>query len=85
MNNRVLSAYINAAMALATHEELEDGSCYAEIRELPGVWANGPTRAQCETELREVIEDWIVLGLREGDDLPIVAGINLNTIGRNVA
>jgi len=33
---------------------------------------------QCERELRSVLEDWILLGLRLGHRLPKLAGIDLN-------
>jgi hypothetical protein len=31
----------------------------------------------CREELQSALEDWLVLGLRMGHDLPIVAGIQL--------
>jgi predicted RNase H-like HicB family nuclease len=73
----MLSQYIDAAMALARYQQLDDGSYYGEITELAGVWGDGPTAEACRTTLREVVEDWIVLSLRSGDNPPILAGAPL--------
>lgn len=73
----MLSAYIQAAMRLASYEMLPDGSFYGEIPPLQGVWANANTLEACREELQEVLEEWIVLGLHFGDELPVVAGIEL--------
>ena len=32
----------------------------------------------CERQLRSTLEDWLLLGLRLGHALPVVAGIDLN-------
>ena len=50
----------------------------AEIPRLPGVIAFAPGLRQCEHELRSVLEDWILVGLRLGHRLPKLAGIDLN-------
>jgi predicted RNase H-like HicB family nuclease len=34
----------------------------------------------CQEELREVLEEWILLNLRDGIKLPIIEGINLNIV-----
>ncbi len=74
----MLTEYIQAALERAEYEKLEDGTYYAEIPGLQGVLANAPTLEGCRMQLREVLEDWIVLGLRLGHPLPVVAGIDLN-------
>ncbi|MGH9390828.1 MAG: hypothetical protein ACRD1Z_14525 [Vicinamibacteria bacterium] len=40
--------------------------------------AFGRSLRECETELRAVLEGWILLGLKLGHSLPIIAGIDLN-------
>ena len=70
----VLTAYIEAAMALANYDKLEDGSFAGEIKKLPGVIAFGKTLKRCEVELRSTLEDWILVGLRLGHELPKLAG-----------
>jgi predicted RNase H-like HicB family nuclease len=72
----VLTEYINAAMRHARYEILpEDGGYYGEIPELPGVWANADTLEACREELREVLEDWIALGLAQGSPIPPIDGV----------
>lgn len=74
----MLTEYIQTAMQHARYEILaDDNTFYGEIPELQGVWANEPTLERCRETLREVLEDWIVLGLRLGHTLPIVDGIEL--------
>ena len=72
----MLTEYINAAMRHARYEILpENGGYYGEIPELPGVWANADTLEACREELREVLEDWIALGLSQGSPIPAIDGI----------
>jgi predicted RNase H-like HicB family nuclease len=78
----ILSDYVGEAMAEAAYDKLEDGSFAGRIPPCPGVVAFGRSLRECETELRAVLEGWIVLGLRLGHTLPVIAGIDLN---QNVA
>jgi predicted RNase H-like HicB family nuclease len=73
-----LTAYIEAALELARYDKLEDNSFAGEIPKLKGVIAFGKTLRGCESELRSVLEDWILVGLRLGHKLPVLAGIDLN-------
>ncbi|MFZ5767219.1 MAG: type II toxin-antitoxin system HicB family antitoxin [Bacillota bacterium] len=74
----VLSAYIAAAMDQARYKILEDGTFWGEIPGLQGVWAAEPTLEACRRVLQEVLEEWLVLKLREGDSIPVMGGVNLN-------
>ncbi|MFZ0390842.1 MAG: type II toxin-antitoxin system HicB family antitoxin [Calditrichia bacterium] len=74
----MLTAYINAAMRNAHYEILEGGEGYVgKIPGLQGVWANGATLEACRDELREVLEEWILLGLKMNHDIPAIDGIEL--------
>ena len=75
-----ITAYIEAALELAQYDKLEDGSYAGEIPKLKGVAAFGATLRECEGELRSTLEDWILVGLRLGHKLPVLAGINLNRV-----
>ena len=66
----MLTAYIDAAMARARYKIIEDGTYFGEIPRLQGVWANAKTLEACRQELQEVLEDWLILKLRDGDPLP---------------
>lgn len=73
----MLTNYIEAAMRRATYELLSDGTYYGEIPGFQGVYANEPTLESCRTTLQEVLEGWIVLGLRLGHPLPVLDGLSL--------
>lgn len=74
----MLTEYIRAAMNRAVYERLEDDeSWYGEIPGLAGVWANATSRGACVTQLQEVLEEWIALGLTRGDKIPEVDGHRL--------
>jgi len=45
---------------------------YGEISGFQGVYANAETLEACREQLQEVLEGWIVLGLRMGHSLPVV-------------
>lgn len=78
MGSGILTRFIEAAMRRRMIERLEDGTYYAEIIGCPGVWATGKTEKECLRELREVLEEWLLFKLRDGDEIPVVGGINLN-------
>jgi predicted RNase H-like HicB family nuclease len=73
----MLTNYIHAALRQAKYEIIEGGQYYGEIPGFDGVWASTSTLEACREELRETLEDWLVLGLRMGHSLPVVDGINL--------
>ena len=73
----MLTRYINAAMRRATYEMLSDSTFYGEIPGFQGVYSNADTLEACREELQEVLEGWIILGLRLSHSLPSVEGIEL--------
>jgi predicted RNase H-like HicB family nuclease len=73
----MLTEYIRAAMRQARYEILSDGTFYGEISGFQGVYANAETLEECREELQDVLEGWIVLGLRMGHILPVVEGVDL--------
>lgn len=73
----MVTEYIRAAMRRATYEILSDGTFYGEIPGFQGVYANAAALETCREQLQEVLEGWIVLGLRLGHSLPVVDGITL--------
>ena len=38
----------------------------------------GRTLRECEEELRSTLEDWVLVGLKLGHSLPVIAGYDLN-------
>ncbi len=73
----MLTDYIRAAMAQAHYEILEDGTFYGEIPDLRGVLAVAGALETCREELQDVLEGWIILGLRLGHSFPPVNGVEL--------
>ncbi len=73
----MLTRYMGAAMRISTYEIMSDGTYYGEIPGFQGVYANADTLEGCREELQEVLEGWIMIGLRMGHSLPVVNGIDL--------
>lgn len=75
----MIADYIRAALRSAKYKMIEDENpFFGEVPELPGVWANGQTLEDCRDELEEVIEDWILIALHRGHEIPIIDGLDLN-------
>ncbi len=75
----MLTEYIAAAMERAEFKTLEDGTIFGEIPEVRGVWSNADTVEEAREELREVLEDWIVISLSRNNPIPSIAGIEIKT------
>ena len=75
----MLTAYINEAMARATYRILEDGTYFGEIPGLSGVWADEATLEECRRVLQEVLEEWLLLKLRDNEEIPPLGKIKLPT------
>ena len=74
----MLTEYIGAALRKAHYELLPEGEgYYGAIEGFQGVWAQADSLEACREELREVLEEWIVLGLRMGHSLPDVDRLSL--------
>jgi predicted RNase H-like HicB family nuclease len=80
----MLTKYICAAMPKATSEILSDGAFYREIPGFQGVDANTETLEACREVLQEVLEWWVILGLRLAHSLPVADNIDL-TVHREAA
>lgn len=72
-----ITGYITKAMAKARFKRLGTGEIYADIPQCRGVWATGANREACRKELQEVLEDWLLLKLRDGDPIPAVGDFEL--------
>ncbi|CAD6491225.1 MAG: hypothetical protein LAKADJCE_00085 [Candidatus Argoarchaeum ethanivorans] len=74
----ILTDYVNYLMAHAVYDKLEDGTYAGRIPQCRGVVAFGTTLHECEDELHSTLEDWILVGLKLGHTLPVIAEIDLN-------
>jgi predicted RNase H-like HicB family nuclease len=74
----ILTGYIQCALAGAQYDKLEDSSYCGTIPGCKGVIAFGKTLRECEQILQSVLEEWVLLGLKMGHPLPILAEYDLN-------
>lgn len=74
----ILTDYVESALSQSVFEKLEDGSCAGTIPGCPGVVAFGANLRACKDELRSTLEDWVLVGLKLGHTLPVIAGLDLN-------
>lgn len=72
----MIQTYIQAALSKAEYRKLEDGTWFADVPGFEGIWANGGSVEACRSELIEVLEDWILVKLRDHDLLPEI-GVEL--------
>jgi predicted RNase H-like HicB family nuclease len=74
----MLTEYLEAAMKRARYEILsDDNTFYGEIPGFDGVYANSSNLETCRNELREVLEEWILLSISRHLPLPVIDGIDL--------
>ncbi len=73
----MITDYIAEAMARATYKILEDGTYFGEIPGLPGVWANEGALERCREVLQQVLEEWLILKLRDNDEVPPLGKVSL--------
>ena len=66
----MLTHYIQKQLEKAHYKILEDGSYWGEIPGLNGVWADGSNLEACREMLQEVLEEWLILKLKDGDKIP---------------
>jgi predicted RNase H-like HicB family nuclease len=77
----MLSEFLDRKLAQAKYKLLKDRTYFGEIAGLPGVWASARTLENCREELREVLEDWLVLKVRDHETVP---GFKLKTDRRSL-
>jgi predicted RNase H-like HicB family nuclease len=79
----MLNDYMDHAMQRARYELLEDGTYFGDIPGFDGLWAAGLTQPECARELRETLEEWILLNIADHTLLPTVDGLSLE-VGKPV-
>jgi predicted RNase H-like HicB family nuclease len=73
----MISRYINEAMKRARYKLLTDDTYFGEIPGVVGVWANETTLDHCREVLQEVLEEWLLLKLRDHDPIPRLGRVGL--------
>ncbi|MBU1557512.1 type II toxin-antitoxin system HicB family antitoxin [Patescibacteria group bacterium] len=70
----MLTEFITKKLNSAKYKILEDGTYFGEIPSIKGVWANSKNLEGCREELREVLEDWVLLNVKSGEK---IRGLNI--------
>ncbi len=73
----MLLEYIQKALEKAQYKNLDDGTWFAEIPDFEGVWANASNVEQCRHELQEVLEEWLILKIRDHDPIPKIGRVEI--------
>ena len=82
----MLTEYIEEALKRARYEIIkEEEPYYGEIEELKGVWATGKTLEECRSNLKEVVEGWILVSIKKGLPIPRLGDIEIKEIEEAVA
>lgn len=66
----MLSDYIAKKLRDAEYKMLKDGTYFGEIPGLRGVWANAKKLEDCREELKEVLEEWLLLKVQNRESVP---------------
>ena len=73
----MIRGYLERALERARYTQLDDGSYCAEVRGLRGVIATGRTLERCRAALQEVVEEWILVRVARGLDIPALGGLKI--------
>ena len=77
----MLSEYITKKLRTASYKLLKDGTYFGEIQNVKGVWATADSLEKCRQQLQEVLEDWLLLKVRNRESVP---GFNLKVDRRDL-
>jgi len=66
----MLREFIDKKLRQAHYKFLKDNTYFGEIPGLKGVWANAKNLEDCRKELQEVLEDWLLIKVRDGEKVP---------------
>lgn len=66
----MLNKYIAQKLRTARYKILKNKTFFGEIPGLRGVWASANNLEDCRKELQEVLEDWLLLKIRNSEKVP---------------
>ena len=73
----MLTEYIQKALERAQYKKIDNEIWFAEIPGFEGVWANANNVEKCRHELKEVLEEWLILKIRDQDTIPKIEGAEI--------
>lgn len=72
--------YVKAILKTAEYRQDTEIGCVVAIASiLPGCMTQGDNFEDAHDNLKDAIELWIIVGLRDGDEMPPVNGVQLVT------
>lgn len=66
----MINQFIDQNLKRAKYKILGDGTYYAEIPRIRGVWANAKNLEDCRRELAEVLEGWLLIKVYSHETVP---------------
>ncbi|KKT41250.1 MAG: hypothetical protein UW30_C0010G0006 [Candidatus Giovannonibacteria bacterium GW2011_GWA2_44_13b] len=66
----MINEFIEKKLKEAKYKILKNGFYFAEIPSIKGVWADSHNLEDCRKELKEVLEDWLLLNVRNRNRIP---------------
>jgi len=82
----MLIEYVEEALRRARYEIIDDGEpYYGEIEDIKGVWATGKTLEECRSNLKDVVEGWILLSIKKGLPIPKLGDYEITEIQEAIA
>jgi predicted RNase H-like HicB family nuclease len=65
----MFSDFVVKKLKTAQYKILKNGTYFGEIPSFKGVWANAGDLEDCRRELREVLEEWLLIKIRQGEKI----------------
>jgi len=79
------SQYIKEILKYAEYRKGNDSTCViAIVPILPGCMTQGNNFEEARANLIDAIELWITVGLREGEEMPLINGARLVTAAERI-
>ena len=77
----MLTEYVAVALGKPRQEMVDDDDpFYGEIPDLKGVWSSGKTLEECRQNLKEVVEGWILLSIKQSLPIPSLDGVEIQEL-----
>jgi predicted RNase H-like HicB family nuclease len=77
----MIAEYLDAAMRHAAFERIEDGTIFGSFPDelgLKGAWSDANSKEESYAELREVLEDWILVRISKQLPIPTIDGVSID-------
>jgi len=83
----MLTEYVEEALRRAHYDIIDDTDepFYGEIADLKGVWAAGKTLEDCRNNLKDVVEGWILISVKQSLPIPKLGELEIKEIDNQAA